>query len=72
MNSRRHSSRAVYFLKIASVFIMSAFAVAAGGCIVSVNCHNSMYSDKIELFAVHEKGDGIVVTLAGEDYYFGK
>lgn len=59
----------MYHLSVISVCIISAAAVIVGSAVVTVNCHNAMYSDKMTLFHVSAAGDTIIITVMDKDYY---
>ncbi|MCI7768087.1 MAG: hypothetical protein MSJ26_08960 [Oscillospiraceae bacterium] len=63
------NKRFMYHLSVISVCIISAAAVIVGSAVVTVNCHNAMYSDKMTLFHVSAAGDTIIITVMDKDYY---
>ncbi len=60
----------VYYSQIMCIFAAAAAALAAGSAVVSVNCHNAMYSDKMVLFDAYRSEDGIVITFMDKEYKF--
>ncbi len=61
--------RLMYHLSVISVCIISAAAVIVGSAVVTVNCHNAMYSDKMTLFRISSVGDTVIITVMDKNYY---
>ena len=59
-------------MSIICVILGAGAALYVGSSIVSVNCHNAMYSDKMEMFAWEEKNGSRVLIVFGEEYRFGE
>lgn len=68
MKSQR-KRKAEYFLSIISIYIISAAALAIGSAIVTVNCHNTMNSDKMTLFDISSESGNIIITVMDKNYY---
>ena len=66
---RYRKKRAMYYLSIISVCIISAAAFVVGSAVVTVNCHNTVSSSKMVLFDVSTSGDTVIITVMDKHYY---
>lgn len=57
-----------YRAKVAAVFAAAVCALAAGGAVVSVNCHNKISVSQITLFDIRREGDGVIVTVMDREF----
>ena len=57
-----------YYPAIISVYILFAALVTAGGAVVTVNCHNALYSDKMVLIDFSKTESGFVLTVMDKQY----
>ncbi|MGN0664914.1 MAG: hypothetical protein ACI4KF_00145 [Huintestinicola sp.] len=65
-------SKLRYYISILCIFLGAGMAVYVGSSVVTVNCHNAMYSDKMEMFSWERDNDSRVLTVFGEEYRFGE
>lgn len=55
---------------IYAAFVTAALTALLYGYItVSVNCYNSMHSDKMTVLGFYDTGDGLCVVFLNEKYY---
>lgn len=65
---KRRKRKFIYTAELMGIFLLAGAVLAAGSAIVSVNCHNAMYSDRMVLFDVEKRGDVIAVTVMDKEY----
>lgn len=62
---RIKKARHYYHAKLIAIYLTAAAVLAVGSAIVTVNCHNAMYSDQISLFSINKEDGRTVITVMG-------